>query len=93
MQWTNLLDKAEGVKIRDDEHLLQEAPKRKKRGAQRQRACEKRTARVAEKTQQLRDPWQQNPRENKAAKAERRLEKTCKRGRILPQDLEPAGLA
>lgn len=92
MQCANLLDKAEGVKIRDDEHLLQEAPKRKKRGAQRQRAWENRTARVADKTQ-LQDPWRQNSRENKEAEAERRLEKTRKRGRILPQDLEPAGLA
>ena len=51
MKWTNLLYKAEGVKIRDDERLLQEALKRKeKRRAQRQRKWEKRSEHVVEKT-------------------------------------------
>lgn len=93
MQWTNLLYKAEGVKIRDDEHLLQEALKRKeKRRAQRQRAWEKRTAHVLGKMQQRQDRQRQNLRKKKAARAERRLEKARKKGRILPQDLERAGL-
>ncbi|XP_026960144.1 surfeit locus protein 6 isoform X2 [Sagmatias obliquidens] len=93
MQWTNLLYKAEGVKIRDDEHLLQEALKRKeKRRAQRQRAWEKRTAHVLGKMQQRQDRRRQNLRKKKAARAERRLEKARKKGRILPQDLERAGL-
>ncbi|MXQ94813.1 hypothetical protein E5288_WYG008218 [Bos mutus] len=94
MRWTNLLYKAEGVRIRDDERLLQEALKRKeKRRAQRQRAWEKRTAHVVGKMQQRQDQRRQNLRKKKAAKAERRLEKARKKGRILPQDLERAGLA
>ena len=32
MKWTNLQYKAEGVKIRDNEHLLREALKGKRRG-------------------------------------------------------------
>uniref|UniRef100_A0A287B433 Surfeit 6 n=1 Tax=Sus scrofa TaxID=9823 RepID=A0A287B433_PIG len=94
MQWTNLLYKAEGVKIRDDERLLQEALKRKEqRRAQRHRKWEKRTAHVVEKMQQRQDRRRQNLRRKKAAKAERRLEKARRKGRILPQDLERAGLA
>ncbi|XP_058158665.1 surfeit locus protein 6 isoform X2 [Dasypus novemcinctus] len=94
MQWTNLLYKAEGVRIRDDEHLLQEALRRKeKRRAQRQRKWEKRTAQVVEKMQQRQDKRRQNLRRKKAARAERRMEKARKKGRILPQDLERAGLA
>ncbi|XP_006900629.1 PREDICTED: surfeit locus protein 6 [Elephantulus edwardii] len=94
MQWTNLLYKAEGVKIRDSEPRLQEALKRKeKRRAQRQRQWEKRTAHVVEKMQQRQDRRRQNLRKLKAAKAERRLEKARKKGRILPQDLERAGLS
>ncbi|XP_007521511.1 surfeit locus protein 6 [Erinaceus europaeus] len=94
MKWTNLLYKAEGVKIRDDEQRLQEALKRKeKRRAQRQRQWEKRTAHVVEKMQQRQDRRRQNLRQKKAARAERRLEKARKKGRILPQDLERAGLA
>lgn len=94
MQWTNVLYKAEGVRIRDDERLLQEALKRKeKRRAQRQRRWEKRTAHVVDKMQRRQDQRRQNLRKKKAAKAERRLEKARKKGRILPQDLERAGLA
>ncbi|XP_037653321.1 surfeit locus protein 6 isoform X2 [Choloepus didactylus] len=94
MQWTNLLYKAEGVRIRDDEHLLQEALKRKeKRRAQRKRRWEKRTAQVVEKMQQRQDRRRQNLHRKKVAKAERRMEKARKKGRILPQDLERAGLA
>nr|XP_010598292.1 surfeit locus protein 6 isoform X1 [Loxodonta africana] len=94
MQWTNLLYKAEGVKIRDSEPLLQEALKRKeKRRAQRKRKWEKRTAHVVEKMQQRQDKRRQNLRKKKVAKAERRMEKARKKGRILPQDLERAGLA
>ncbi|XP_055140806.1 LOW QUALITY PROTEIN: surfeit locus protein 6-like [Symphalangus syndactylus] len=93
MKWTNLLYKAEGVKIRDDERLLQEALKRKeKRRAQRQRRWGKRTAGVVEKMQQRQDRRRQNLRRKKAARAERRLLRARKKGRILPQDLERAGL-
>lgn len=93
MKWTNLLYKAEGVKIRDDEHLLQEALKRKeKRRAQRKRRWEKRSAQVVEKMQQRQDRRRQNLRKKKAARAEQRLQKARKKGRILPQDLERAGL-
>lgn len=94
MKWTNLLYKAEGVKIRDDERLLQEALKRKeKRRAQRQRKWEKRSEHVVEKMQQRQDKRRQNLRKKKAARAERRLQKAHKKGRVLPQDLERAGLS
>ncbi|XP_057611821.1 surfeit locus protein 6 isoform X2 [Chionomys nivalis] len=94
MKWTNLLYKAEGVKIRDNEQLLREALKRKeKRKAQRQRRWEKRSEHVVEKMQQRQDKRRQNLRKKKAAKAERRLQKARKKGRILPQDLERAGLS
>uniref|UniRef100_A0A8C8ZHW2 Surfeit 6 n=1 Tax=Prolemur simus TaxID=1328070 RepID=A0A8C8ZHW2_PROSS len=94
MRWTNLLYKAEGVRIRDDPRLLQEALKRKeKRRAQRQRRWEKRSAHVVDKMQQRQDRRRQNLRKKKAARAERRLLKARKKGRILPQDLERAGLA
>ncbi|KAM5298561.1 surfeit locus protein 6 [Ctenodactylus gundi] len=94
MQWTNLLYKAEGVRVRDDEHLLREALKRKeKRRAQRQRRWEKRSAHVVAKMQQRQDRRRQNLRKKKAARAERRLQKARRKGRVLPQDLERAGLS
>ncbi|VCX39895.1 unnamed protein product, partial [Gulo gulo] len=94
MQWTDLLYKAEGVRIRDDEHRLQEALRRKeKRRAQRQRRWEKRTAHVVEKMRRRQDKRRQNLRKKRAARAERRLHKARRKGRILPQDLDRAGLA
>lgn len=93
MKWTNLLYKAEGTRIRDNERLLEDALKRKeKRRAQRQRRWEKRSAQVVEKMQQRQDRRRQNLRKKKAARAERRLQKARKKGRVLPQDLERAGL-
>lgn len=94
MQWTNLLYKAEGVRIRDDEGLLRAALQRKeKRRAQRQRRWEKRSARVVQQMQQRQDKRRQNLRQKKAARAERRLQRARKKGRVLPQDLARAGLA
>ncbi|KAM9064221.1 surfeit locus protein 6 [Sarcophilus harrisii] len=93
MKWTNLLYKAEGVKIRDNEELLKAALKRKeKRRAQRKRQWEKRTAHVVEKMQQRQDKRRKNLRKKKVAKMERRKAKARKKGRILPEDLEKAGL-
>lgn len=94
MRWTDALYKAEGVKVRDDQHLLQAALQRKeKRRAQRQRRWEKRTAHVVDKMQRRQDQRRQNLRRKKVAKAERRREKARRKGRILPQDLQRAGLA
>uniref|UniRef100_A0A8C7EW23 Surfeit 6 n=1 Tax=Neovison vison TaxID=452646 RepID=A0A8C7EW23_NEOVI len=94
MQWTNLLYKAEGVRVRDDEHRLREALRRKeRRRAQRQRRWEKRSAHVVEKMQQRQDKRRRNLRKKRAARAQRRLDKARRKGRILPQDLERAGLA
>lgn len=94
VQWTNLLYKAEGVRIRDDEDLLRAALQRKeKRRAQRQRRWEKRSARVVQQMQQRQDTRRQNLRRKKAARAERRLQRARRKGRVLPQDLARAGLA
>lgn len=94
MRWTDALYKAEGVRVRDDQHLLQAALQRKeKRRAQRQRRWEKRTAHVVDKMQRRQDQRRQNLRRKKVARAERRREKARKKGRILPQDLQRAGLA
>uniref|UniRef100_A0A6I8P0S1 Surfeit 6 n=1 Tax=Ornithorhynchus anatinus TaxID=9258 RepID=A0A6I8P0S1_ORNAN len=70
MRWTNLLYKAEGVKIRDDEELLRAALKRKeKRKAQRRRQWEKRTEQVVEKMQRRQDRRRGNIRKKKEMSA------------------------
>ncbi|XP_074871405.1 surfeit locus protein 6 [Carettochelys insculpta] len=93
MKWTNVLYKAEGVKIRDDEVRLKAALKHKeKRKAQRKKQWEKRTEHVVEKMQQRQDKRRKNIQKKKAAKVERRKDKARKKGRILPEDLEKAGM-
>ncbi|CAI5794149.1 SURF6 domain-containing protein [Podarcis lilfordi] len=91
MKWTNVLYKAEGVKIRDDEDRLKAALKRKeKRKAQRQRQWEKRTENVVNKMQQRQDKRRKNLQKKKMAKVEKKKAKARKKGRILPEDLGKA---
>ncbi|XP_042336305.1 surfeit locus protein 6 isoform X2 [Sceloporus undulatus] len=92
MKWTNVLYKAEGIKIRDDEDRLKAALKHKeKRKAQRQKQWEKRTEQVAEKMQQRQDKRRKNLQKKKVAKVEKKKAKARKKGRILPEDLEKVG--
>ncbi|NXG60009.1 SURF6 protein, partial [Hemiprocne comata] len=93
MRWTNVLYKAEGVKIRDDEERLKEALKRKeKRKAQRQRQWEKRTERVVEKMQQRQEKRRKNIQKKKKDRIEKKKARARKKGRVLPEDLKKAGL-
>uniref|UniRef100_A0A8D0HGZ5 Surfeit 6 n=1 Tax=Sphenodon punctatus TaxID=8508 RepID=A0A8D0HGZ5_SPHPU len=93
MKWTNVLYKAEGIKIRDNEDRLKAALKRKEKlKAQRQKQWEKRTEHVVEKMQQRQDKRRKNIQRKKIAKVERKKKKARKKGRILPEDLEKAGL-
>ncbi|XP_054854622.1 surfeit locus protein 6 [Eublepharis macularius] len=92
MKWTNVLYKAEGVKIHDNEDRLKKALKRKEqRKAQRQKQWEKRTEQVVEKMQQRQDKRRKNLKKKKLAKVERKKSKARKKGRVLPEDLEKAG--
>ncbi|XP_021269535.1 surfeit locus protein 6 [Numida meleagris] len=93
MKWTNLLYKAEGVKIHDDEERLKEALKRKeKRKAQRQKQWEKRTEKVVERMQQRQEKRRKNIQKKKKEKIEQKKAKARKKGRVLPEDLKKAGL-
>ncbi|NWX06449.1 SURF6 protein, partial [Caloenas nicobarica] len=93
MKWTNVLYKAEGVKIRDDEERLKEALKRKeKRKAQRQRQWEKRTEKVVERMQQRQEKRRKNIQKKKKDRMEKKKARARKKGRVLPEDLKKAGL-
>ncbi|XP_030063600.1 surfeit locus protein 6 [Microcaecilia unicolor] len=89
MKWTNVLYKAEGVKIKDNEELLQAALKRKeKRRTQRQKQWEKRTEQTVEKMQRRQDKRRRNIQKKKRNKVEQKKERARKKGRILPEDLK-----
>ncbi|OXB69068.1 hypothetical protein ASZ78_009544 [Callipepla squamata] len=93
MKWTNLLYKAEGVKIHDDEERLKAALKRKeKRKEQRQKQWEKRTEKVVERMQQRQEKRRKNIQKKKKEKIEKKKAKARKKGRVLPEDLKKAGL-
>ncbi|XP_062938074.1 surfeit locus protein 6 [Cynocephalus volans] len=93
MKWTDLLYKAEGVRVRDDAELLQQALRRRERQrAQRQRRWQGRTVRLLETMQQRQERRRRHLRGRREARAQRRLERARRKGRVLPQDLERAGL-
>ncbi|NWS45766.1 SURF6 protein, partial [Probosciger aterrimus] len=93
MKWTNVLYKAEGVKIRDNEERLKEALKHKeKRKVQRQRQWEKRTEKVVEKMQQRQEKRRKNIQKKKKDRIEKKKARARKKGRVLPEDLKKAGL-
>ncbi|XP_023663681.1 surfeit locus protein 6 isoform X2 [Paramormyrops kingsleyae] len=89
MKWTNVLYKAEGLKIKDNEDLLRASLKRKeKMRTQRKKRWEQRSTHVLEKMQHRQDKRRDNIQKRKHAKMERRKEKARKKGRVLPGDLE-----
>ncbi|NWV01522.1 SURF6 protein, partial [Upupa epops] len=93
MKWTNLLYKAEGVKIRDNEERLKEALKRKEKcKARRKQQWEKRTEKVVEKMQQRQEKRRKNIQKKKRDKIEKKKARARKKGRVLPEDLKKAGL-
>ncbi|XP_045431136.1 surfeit locus protein 6 isoform X1 [Pipistrellus kuhlii] len=93
-RWASALHRAEGVRVRDDERLLRAALQRKeRRRAQRRRRWERRAAHVVGTMQRRQELRRRHLRRRRAARAERRLDKARRKGRVLPQDLERAGLA
>uniref|UniRef100_W5M901 Surfeit 6 n=1 Tax=Lepisosteus oculatus TaxID=7918 RepID=W5M901_LEPOC len=89
IKWTNVLYKAEGLKIKDNEELLRRSLKRKeKMRAQKKRRWEQRSENVLEKMQNRQDKRRKNIQKKKQSKAEKRKDRARKKGRILPEDLK-----
>ncbi|XP_061654931.1 surfeit locus protein 6 isoform X2 [Phyllopteryx taeniolatus] len=93
MKWTNLLYKAEGVKIKDDEAKLRTAlaNKEKKRNRRKKEWAERSQA-VVEKMQKRQDKRRRNIQKRKNAKVEKKKNKARKKGRILAEDLKKVSL-
>ncbi|XP_041666868.1 surfeit locus protein 6 [Cheilinus undulatus] len=91
MKWTNMLYKAEGIKIKDDENMLRTALKKKEKSrAQRKKGWEQRSQNVLEKMQQRQDKRRKNIQKRKQVKTEKKKDKARKKGRVLPEDLKKA---
>uniref|UniRef100_A0A672M3X1 Surfeit 6 n=1 Tax=Sinocyclocheilus grahami TaxID=75366 RepID=A0A672M3X1_SINGR len=81
MRWTNVLYKAEGMKIKDNEELLC-ASKKEKMKAQKKK----------EKMQKRQDKRRRNIKKRKDAKMEKGKQRARKKGCVLPEDLKKASL-
>ncbi|KAK9532379.1 hypothetical protein VZT92_009763 [Zoarces viviparus] len=93
MKWTNVLYKAEGLKIKDNEVMLRSSLKQKeKRGDQRKKQWSERSENVIEKMQHRQDKRRKNIQKQKHAKTEKKKDRARKRGRVLPEDLKKATL-
>lgn len=91
MKWTNMLYKAEGLKIKDNEDMLKASLKKKeKRKAQVKRKWTERSQHVLEKMQHRQDKRRRNLQKRKQGKVEKRKQKARKKGRVLPEDLKKA---
>ncbi|KAL0965175.1 hypothetical protein UPYG_G00277780 [Umbra pygmaea] len=89
IKWTNVLYKAEGLKIKDNENLLRASLKRKeKMRSQRKKQWSERSQNVVEKMQKRQDKRRKNLQDRKKRKLESNKEKARKKGRVLPEDLK-----
>lgn len=93
MRWTNVLYKAEGMKIKDNEDLLRASVKRKeKMKTRRKKKWTERSQHVLEKMQQRQDKRRRNIQKFKQNKMEKRKQRVRKKGRVLPEDLKKAAV-
>lgn len=93
MKWTNLLYKAEGIKIKDDENMLQASLNRKqKRHEQKKKKWTKLSENVVEKMQKRQDKRRKNILKRKQTKVDKKKQKARKKGRVLPGDLKKAAV-
>ncbi|XDV20653.1 hypothetical protein PO909_025949 [Leuciscus waleckii] len=93
MRWTNVLYKAEGMKIKDNEELLHKSLKKKeKMKIQKKKKWTKRSQQVVEKMQKRQDKRKRNIKQRKDAKIEKRKQRARKKGRVLPGDLKKVDL-
>ncbi|TNN68138.1 Surfeit locus protein 6 [Liparis tanakae] len=91
MKWTNVLYKAEGLKIKDNEAMLQSSLKKKeKRHERRQKEWGERSENVVDKMQRRQDKRRRNIQKHTKVKTEKKKDRLRKRGRVLPEDLKKA---
>lgn len=93
MKWTNMLYKAEGLKIKDDEDMLRASLKKKEKNrAQRKKKWGQRSENVVEKMQKRQDKRRRNILKQKQSKTEKKKNRARKKGRVLPEDLKKAAV-
>ena len=93
MKWTNVLYKAEGLRIKDDEAMLRTSLRKKeKTQEQRQRRWDTRSANVDDKMRRRQDKRRRNLQKQRSTNLEKKKERARKKGRVLPGDLKKVSL-
>lgn len=93
IKWTNVLYKAEGLKIKDDEGMLKTALKRKeKQREQRKKRWDNRMLQTTERMQKRQEKRKRNIKKKKMGKIEKKKSRARKKGRIMPEDLAKANV-
>jgi len=83
--WQNMMEKAKGVKIKDDETLIKKSIKRKEKLKQHsKKKWEKRETEVKEKMAAKQQKRTANIRAKKDEKIKRKVKKMTKKGRLVP---------
>ncbi|XP_056434061.1 surfeit locus protein 6 [Gadus chalcogrammus] len=93
MKWTNVLYKAEGLRIKDDEGMLRTSLKKKEKSQEtKQRRWDTRKTNVDDKMQRRQDKRRRNLQKQKSANVEKKKDRARKKGRVLPGDLKKVSL-
>ena len=85
MQWKSVLQKAEGVKVRDDPEMLKKSLKRKEK-LTKKRADEwkERTERVKKTMDDRQEKRQRNVKKKKQGRIDKKIGRSKKKGHIIP---------
>ncbi|KAK4881270.1 hypothetical protein RN001_004589 [Aquatica leii] len=85
VSWKNAFSKAEGVKVKDDEHLLAKTIKRKEqKKKQSKKKWEAREANVKKLKEDRQQKRQENIDKRKKAKKVKKMKQAVKRGKVIP---------
>lgn len=84
-QWLKAMDKAQGVKVKDDPELLKRSMKRQqKQRQQSQKKWQARVENVTQKQKERQDKRKENIKARKQAKLQTKMKRLKKKGRIIP---------
>lgn len=84
--WKNVLEKASGAKVRDDEDLLKKAAKKKEKIKKaKEKKWKGRIQKVSEGKEQRQKKRTENIKIRKQAKKQKKIKRAVKKGRILPE--------
>jgi len=85
LQWNKVIQKAEGIKVKDDPELLKKSLKKKeKMKEKRKNVWKEREEKVADKIKERQDKRKTNLQKRKHARIDKKIAKAKKKGRIIP---------